>query len=131
MSDKNLTAVQSQILLSPKRQQSRQYVNVGRGDLVCAVKNQGIPVHHHRPDQGAIRQGKDHCKKLLIVWHPKNTTSYYVPGVPIFFTSLTIIIKCFFQYEKMQYPPDKTVPQNIGIVAEVQQEILPFVFPGK
>lgn len=29
------------------------------------------------------------------------------------------------------HPPDKTVPQNIGIVAEVQQEILPFVFPGK
>lgn len=84
MRDKNLTAVQSQILLSPKRQQSGQYVNVGRGDLVCAVKNQGIPVHHHRPDQGAIRQGKDHCKKLLIVWHPKNTTLYYIPGIPIY-----------------------------------------------
>lgn len=69
-------------------------MNVGRGDLVCAVKNQGVPVHHHCPDQGAVGQGKNHRKKLLIVWNP-----------------------------------DKTVPQNIGIVAEVQQEILPFVFP--
>lgn len=59
-------------------------MNVGRGDLVCAVKNQRVPVHHHCPDQGAIGQGKNHRKKLLIVRHPKNTTLYYVPDIPIY-----------------------------------------------
>lgn len=52
-------------------------MNVGRCDFVGAVKDEGISVYHHSPNQWSIRQGKNNSKHLSTAWDPKNHICMY------------------------------------------------------
>lgn len=59
-------------------------MNVGRGDFVCVVKNQGVFVYYYCLDQGVVGQGKNYRKKFFIVWNFKNIKLYYCRSRNIF-----------------------------------------------
>ena len=119
----------------PKCEKSRQYVDVGRGHFVGAVEDQRIPINHHGPNQGSVWQGKNYTEKLSTVWDPtiqSKRIRKYALNSPQKFREYHV---CFETWQwwcdvyTCIYIPDENVPQSIGIIAEVQEKILPLILP--